>query len=105
MSILTSVTPTGTEEVRERVQRFQEATSRIRQEVGKVIVGQETVIESVLIALFVGGHCLLTGLPGTAKTLLVRTLARTLGLRSEEHTSELQSPVHLVCRLLLEKKK
>ncbi len=81
MSILTSVTPTSTEEVRERVQRFQEATSRIRQEVGKVIVGQEAVIESVLIALFVGGHCLLTGLPGTAKTLLVRTLARTLGLK------------------------
>jgi MoxR-like ATPase len=81
MSILTSVTPTDTAEVRERVQRFQEAVGRIRQEVGKVIVGQDAVIENVLIALFVGGHCLLTGLPGTAKTLLVRTLARTLGLK------------------------
>ena len=81
MSILTSVTPTDTEEVRERVRRFQEADSRIRQEVRKVIVGQDGVVENVLIALFVGGHCLLTGLPGTAKTLLVRTLARTLGLK------------------------
>jgi MoxR-like ATPase len=48
---------------------------------GKVIVGQEEVIEHVLISLFVGGHCLLTGLPGTAKTLLVRTIAQTLGLK------------------------
>jgi MoxR-like ATPase len=81
MSILTSVTPTDTEELRERVRRFQEADGRIRQEVRKVIVGQDGVVENVLIALFVGGHCLLTGLPGTAKTLLVRTLARTLGLK------------------------
>jgi MoxR-like ATPase len=81
MSILTGVTPTDTAEVRERVQRFQEAVGRIRQEVRKVIVGQDGVVENVLIALFVGGHCLLTGLPGTAKTLLVRTLARTLGLK------------------------
>jgi MoxR-like ATPase len=45
-----------------------------------VIVGQEEVLEQVMIALFVGGHCLITGLPGTAKTLLVRTMAQTLGL-------------------------
>ena len=49
-------------------------------QVRKVIVGQEEVLEQVLIALFVGGHCLITGLPGTAKTLLVRTMAQTLGL-------------------------
>ncbi|MBV9938196.1 MAG: AAA family ATPase, partial [Acidobacteriaceae bacterium] len=52
-----------------------------KREVRKVIVGQDEVIENVLISLFVGGHCLLTGLPGTAKTLLVRTLAQTLGLK------------------------
>ncbi len=45
-----------------------------------MIVGQEEVIEQVMIALMVGGHCLITGLPGTAKTLLVRTLATILGL-------------------------
>ena len=46
----------------------------------RVIVGQEEVLEQVMIGLFVGGHCLITGLPGTAKTLLVRTMAQTLGL-------------------------
>ena len=52
----------------------------IVREVRKVIVGQEEVLDQVLISLFVGGHCLITGLPGTAKTLLVRTIAQTLGL-------------------------
>jgi MoxR-like ATPase len=50
------------------------------EQVRRVIVGQEEVLEQVMIALFVGGHCLITGLPGTAKTLLVRTMAQTLGL-------------------------
>ncbi|MGC2660767.1 MAG: MoxR family ATPase [Bryobacteraceae bacterium] len=68
-------------ELKGRIQRFQEAQAAIVREVRKVIVGQDEVIEHVLISLFVGGHCLLTGLPGTAKTLLVRTLARTLGLK------------------------
>ncbi len=49
-------------------------------QVHRVIVGQNEVIEQVMIALFVGGHCLITGLPGTAKTLLVRTLSTILGL-------------------------
>jgi MoxR-like ATPase len=81
MSTLTTAPPADSAEVKDHVRRFQEAQSQIRAEVHKVIVGQEDVIESLLIALFVGGHCLLTGLPGTAKTLLVRTLSRTLGLR------------------------
>jgi MoxR-like ATPase len=68
-------------EVKSRIRRFQEVLAAIQREVHKVIVGQDGVIENVLIALFVGGHCLLTGLPGTAKTLLVRTMARTLGLK------------------------
>ena len=67
-------------ELKERIDRFQEVHRSIVREVRKVIVGQEEVIEQVLISLFVGGHCLITGLPGTAKTLLVRTLAQTLGL-------------------------
>src|SRR6202035_1869464 len=66
--------------LQERIDRFQKAQDAIIREVRKIIVGQEEVIEQVLIALFVGGHCLITGLPGTAKTLLVRTLAQTLGL-------------------------
>jgi MoxR-like ATPase len=68
-------------ELKARIKRFADAESAIRREIRKVIVGQEEVIESVLISLFVGGHCLLTGLPGTAKTLLVRTVARALGLK------------------------
>src|ERR1700728_3426068 len=67
-------------ELKERIERFQEVQRSILREVRKIIVGQEEVIEQVMIALFVGGHCLITGLPGTAKTLLVRTLAQTLGL-------------------------
>ncbi len=81
MSTITSPTLTDSGEVKNRIRRFQEVQAAIKREVGKVIVGQEDVIENVLISLFVGGHCLLTGLPGTAKTLLVRTMARTLGLR------------------------
>src|SRR5258708_7764139 len=62
------------------VRRFQEVESAILREVRKAIVGQDEVIDQVLISLFVGGHCLITGLPGTAKTLLVRTMAEVLGL-------------------------
>jgi MoxR-like ATPase len=69
-----------TEDLRNRVSRFQEAQSKIVEQVRRVIVGQEEVVNQVLIALFVGGHCLITGMPGTAKTLLVKTLADTLGL-------------------------
>lgn len=67
-------------EVQQQVERFRAAHNDIVGEVRRVIVGQNDVLEQVLIALFVGGHCLITGLPGTAKTLLVRTIASTLGL-------------------------
>src|SRR5713101_3015445 len=66
--------------LQERIARFQKAQEAIITQIRKVIVGQEEVIDQVLVALFVGGHCLITGLPGTAKTLLVRTLAQALGL-------------------------
>ncbi len=63
-----------------RIGRFRQVHGDIVTQVRRVIVGQEEVLEQVLISLFVGGHCLITGLPGTAKTLLVRTLGQTLGL-------------------------
>src|SRR5690349_24562080 len=66
--------------LRARIERFREVERHIVEQVQRVIVGQEEVLEQVMIALFVGGHCLITGLPGTAKTLLVRTMAQTLGL-------------------------
>ncbi|MEM7698667.1 MAG: AAA family ATPase, partial [Verrucomicrobiota bacterium] len=53
--------------------------ARARDEVGKVIIGQREVIDSCLIAIFTGQHILLEGVPGVAKTLLVRTLAAVLG--------------------------
>ena len=61
--------------------RLQDAGDRITQELRKVIVGQELVVEQALIALFSGGNCLLVGVPGLAKTLLISTLARALDLR------------------------
>jgi MoxR-like ATPase len=66
--------------LRSRIERFRQVQSEIVTQVRRVIVGQEEVLEQVMIGLFVGGHCLITGLPGTAKTLLVRTMAQTLGL-------------------------
>jgi MoxR-like ATPase len=63
-----------------RVQRFQSVRDNILSQVRQVIVGQDEVLDQILIGLFVGGHCLITGLPGTAKTLMVRTIAQTLGL-------------------------
>ena len=62
------------------VEKLQKAYHELRAELGKVIVGQEAVIEELLVALFCRGHALLVGVPGLAKTLLISTLSRTLGL-------------------------
>jgi MoxR-like ATPase len=64
----------------ERLARFYAVREAILEQVQRVIVGQDAVLEQILTALMVGGHCLITGLPGTAKTLMVRTIAKTLGL-------------------------
>jgi MoxR-like ATPase len=56
------------------------ACARIREQVGRVVVGQEDVIEQLLIAILSRGHCLLEGVPGLAKTLMVRTLAESMDL-------------------------
>ncbi|HUL82048.1 MAG TPA: MoxR family ATPase [Gammaproteobacteria bacterium] len=69
-----------TEEARALIGTFHGALEQIREQVRQVIVGQDEVVEHLLITLLVGGHCLITGMPGTAKTLLVRTLAVALGL-------------------------
>ena len=62
------------------VEKLQKGYHDMRAELGKVIVGQDAVIEELLIALFCKGHALLVGVPGLAKTLLISTLAKTLGL-------------------------
>ena len=63
------------------VRKFNQTCDTLRAEIGKVIVGQDTVIEELLIALFAGGHCLLVGVPGLAKTLLISTVAQALDLK------------------------
>ncbi len=65
----------------EIVARLKEGREKIVHELKKVIVGQDHVIEEVLIALFAGGHCLITGVPGLAKTLLIKTIADILKLK------------------------
>ena len=61
-------------------ERVAQGRERILVEIRKVIVGQDEVIDQVLIAIFTGGHCLITGVPGLAKTLLIKTLAQILDL-------------------------
>jgi MoxR-like ATPase len=66
---------------RETVERLTVGRDRIVAELAKVIVGQQEVIEQILIALLAGGHCLITGAPGLAKTLLVKSIARIFHLK------------------------
>ncbi len=63
------------------VEKLVAAHDRIRKELAKVVVGQERVVEELLIAMFCRGHCILEGVPGLAKTLLIRTVADTLRLK------------------------
>lgn len=72
--------PAAGPEDSQAVETLTRAYQKITGELGKVIVGQKRVIEELLIGLFAGGHCLLQGVPGLAKTLIVRTLAETLNL-------------------------
>ena len=65
----------------ESATRLHNAYSQLKGELSKVIVGQHDVIEQLLMALFAGGHCLLVGVPGLAKTLTIRSLASTLSLK------------------------
>src|SRR3982751_2936607 len=65
----------------EAADALKQAYHNIKAEIGKVIIGQDEVVKSVLISVFSNGHCLLVGVPGLAKTLLVQTIARVLDLR------------------------
>ena len=65
---------------REAIDQLSAAYSRMREEIGKAIVGQHEIVDQLLVSLFSGGHCLLEGVPGLAKTLLVSTIAEILQL-------------------------
>jgi len=64
----------------ESIKKLTEKYAAMRSEIGKVIIGQNEVVDQLLISIFSGGHCLLVGVPGLAKTLLVNSIAKTLGL-------------------------
>ena len=64
----------------ETVEKLRESYNQIRAELGKVIVGQDEVLEQILISIFARGHSLLVGVPGLAKTLIISTLSRCLSL-------------------------
>ena len=78
------VAPESDDEAREReaqaIRGLQTAYRRLREEIAKVIIGQQDIVDQLLISLFSRGHCLLVGVPGLAKTLLVSTIARILEL-------------------------
>jgi MoxR-like ATPase len=67
-------------QVRQQVGEFRDQFKTLRDEIGKMIVGHEEVVEGVLVCLFAGGHALLEGVPGLGKTLLIRTLSQALNL-------------------------
>src|SRR3954451_17192265 len=68
------------EVMQKRAEEFRARYHAVREQVGRVIVGHDEIVHGVLTCLFVGGHCLREGVPGLGKTLLVRTLAKTLDL-------------------------
>ena len=79
-TMTTGVGGMSTEDIAAVAERVAIGRQRILGEIRKVIVGQDEVIDQVLMALFTGGHCLITGVPGLAKTLLIKTVAQILDL-------------------------
>ena len=63
------------------IEKLRDGAKKIRSELQKIIIGQEEIIDQVILALVSGGHCLITGVPGLAKTLLIRSIAKILDLR------------------------
>ena len=62
------------------IEQFVKKYSELKKEIAKIIVGQDEVVSQILISIFSGGHSLLVGVPGLAKTLMVNTIAQALGL-------------------------
>src|SRR5262245_61836218 len=84
------ITPPGPDSVsvlddydreQQAVEQLRECREKITAELSKVIIGQKEVVEQLLISLLAGGHCLITGAPGLAKTLLVRSIAQIFHLK------------------------
>lgn len=90
----------------EAVKELQKAYNELKSEIGKVIVGQEAIVREVLISIFSNGHCLLVGVPGLAKTLLVNTVSSALGLKTKriQFTPDLM-PSDIIGTEILDNKK
>jgi MoxR-like ATPase len=73
-------------DVEQQAAEFREVFDKLRDEIGRVIVGSTGTVEAVLTCIFAGGHCLLEGVPGLGKTMLVRTISEALHL----HFSRIQ---------------
>ncbi len=69
------------EQMQQRADEFRARYLTVKEQIGRVIVGHDEIVHGVLTCLLVGGHCLLEGVPGLGKTLLVRTLAKALDLQ------------------------
>jgi MoxR-like ATPase len=70
-----------TESIEQRAEEFRRRYSAVREQIGRVIVGHDDIVHGVLTSMLVGGHCLLEGVPGLGKTMLVRTLSEALDLK------------------------
>src|SRR5437868_4070344 len=68
------------ESMQQRAEQFRNRYTSVKEQIGRVIVGHDEIVHGVLTSMFIGGHCLLEGVPGLGKTLLVRTLAEALDL-------------------------
>jgi MoxR-like ATPase len=68
------------ESMQQQAEQFRNRYNSVREQIGRVIVGHDDIVHGVLTSMFIGGHCLLEGVPGLGKTLLVRTLAEALNL-------------------------
>ena len=68
------------ESMQQQAETFRNRYSAVREQIGRVIVGHDDIVNGVLTAVFVGGHCLLEGVPGLGKTMLIKTLSETLSL-------------------------
>src|SRR3954470_4585130 len=68
------------ESMQQQAEQFRNRYNSVKEQIGRVIVGHDDIVHGVLTSMFIGGHCLLEGVPGLGKTLLIRTLAETLNL-------------------------
>ncbi len=71
---------TDAAEMQKLAEQFRQRYASVREQIGRVIVGHDDIVHGVLTAMFVGGHCLLEGVPGLGKTMLIRTLSETMNL-------------------------